>query len=278
VCVLYDNILINTDNINEIKQIFTERNNFTEYYINNIFMIIKKIIEMDFSIKYNINDIPLPYLNVYKIICDKYNQEQIMYQYIKQIINGNIYKVKTENIEENIVNNIIDNSIYLKDNEWLNNNQIYQLEVINWISDEETNEFLNLIEKLNENELKLLNDTKQNIIKYVSEYYNKNYSNMIIKYYIYYRLINFILNIDKNVFFDIVNSNIILNLIKLLNDNNNEELFIIKTAGLQLSNNINQIINKFNNLVESNNKKKYILPDDESDDDTEEYDTDEEYI
>lgn len=173
IIVFYKNIkIIDHDNIKDI--VFSEKKDYLpEYYnlyFNNIFNVISKFINKDISVKYNCLNIPLPYLNLFIIKCNKtnnINDNSIVYL---SIINGHYYK---EPEQKNIIN----------DN---NDDNTHRFEVMSYLDDINLSLFLDITKLIDEKHKDILNMVKSELVKYIDFLLSSLHStnNKIFKIYI----------------------------------------------------------------------------------------------
>lgn len=230
VIILYKNERINLDNLDNIKSELIDKYADTDNLITviprmNIMNVIKKFIEKDLSVKYICKDIPIAYWQLFKIKCNKSNTIDNS-QYYETIINGTKYKT-IENKEK----------ISKKD---IENDQIYRMEIMNYIEEEDMDKFFGYLEYLDQTPITFdaekINTTYSMIyIRTILSFIREN-NNTILNYYLYNRILKFIISLQNNnidVTIDVTLLKDIFNLIKLILENNDIQAF-----GLQVCNDL----------------------------------------
>jgi hypothetical protein len=147
--ILYKNTKVELDKLNSIKEDLLKNKleflpKLATVFVDNVMIVIKKLITKDLSLKYFCRDIPYPYWKLFEIKCLKYNKDAYnvysKYIHYDDIMSGKIYLEKKEDPELNyIIKQIKDESQI---------DETYRLEVMTYLEDDETDFFINTIEKL----------------------------------------------------------------------------------------------------------------------------------
>jgi hypothetical protein len=171
---------------------------FPELYIENLKTIIDKFNNIDVSVVYNCSNINSIYWNLFAIKAKKkYPSTYVQmnnYNYIKDIISGDIYKEDDVNMMEHEHKDSFSDS----DEPYENNNEIFRLEVMSYLNDSQVNSFLNMDENVSTNEDKIVDyDNKEQVVEHISSMLNINNTDDIPtlgKIYFTNKLFKFMLN------------------------------------------------------------------------------------
>lgn len=243
--IFYNNILIIDDNIEFMINKSVEDNKFilpefNKIYLQTIKIIIKNFIDKNIIVKYHCLNIPKPYLNLFLIKSNKIkNSNQEFIDEIEKIISGEIYKVPTQPIF--LIN---------KDKD-----DIIRMEVMSYLND---NDVITLLTSIDEFETIIQSCNNIDVINLLLKLENNN-DNKMIKFYFVNLLFNFIIQLNKN---NKINSIIdIKGKIDECVSTIIPDLYIIQSAGLMLSEeieyNYNKYININNNTSDSDSKDDY---------------------
>lgn len=241
VIILYKNERVKLDNLDNIKSEIIDKYADTDNLITviprmNIINIIKKFIEKDLSVKYICKDIPIAYWRLFQIKCNKSNTIDNS-QYYETIINGTQYKNKT---------------IEIKENKDIENDQIYRMEIMNYIEEEDMDKFFGYLEYLDQMPITFdpekMNTTYSILyIRTILSFIREN-NNTISNYYLYNRILKFVISLENNnidITIDVTLLKEINNLIKLISENND-----ILAFGLQVCNDLVCNIAIFSNFID----------------------------
>jgi hypothetical protein len=241
IIILYKNIKVELAKLTDIKiDLLTNKINYlpviAELYVNNIIIIIEKLINKDISVKYHLTEIPIPYWNLFEIKCKKTNSNLLKqltkYKYLDDIISGKIYESTKEEI----------NSEQNENKELDENDNYYRMEIMSYLNDKEIIYFLKKLEDIEKNEQTLqitVSDSITNHLRLLLDILSST-PNIMIKYYMVNKTFNFILKIKDYLVKYTIFRNTISNKINELQD----DIYVIETTGLKFS---KEIINTFEN-------------------------------
>jgi len=244
IIILYKNIKVELAKLSDIKiDLLTNKIDYlpviAELYVNNIIIIIEKLINKDISVKYHLTEIPIPYWNLFEIKCKKSNSNLLKqltkYKHLDDIISGKIYEsTKEENNSEQKTD-----LIEIEQNE---NNNYYKMEIMSYLNDKEIIYFLEKLENIEKHEQTLQITLSSNITNHLKLLLDilSGTPNIMIKYYMVNKTFNFILKIKDYLVTHKDFRNTISNKINELQD----DIYVIETAGLKFS---KEIINTFEN-------------------------------
>lgn len=288
IVVLYKNNPITIDCLVQIKCEIIKDNEksfppIADLYINNIINVISKFINKDISVQYYCKNIHLLYWKLFEIKCKKTNSTStiihdqcqeltkiitghyfINVQDIKQLDTQDDYELKMvlEEIKEfenkkpdaNLLNN-------LSDNEKKELEELYRIEVLPYLYDNQVTHYLNTLEQIDIFEkdnnyiidIVITNKYKKFLIDSINSIENK-----IAKFYYLYKIC-FLINF--------ANTNNTIN--KYIEDNDNEryeisniinklnnELDILQSADVKLYHAVVKSINESIIIIDTINKKK----------------------
>jgi hypothetical protein len=251
ILVLYKNVKIELYKLADIKtDLLTNEIKFLpiipEIFVNNITNIIEKLIKKDMSVKYHLIDFPVPYWNLYQIKCKKSNfsflKDLDKYKYLEHIISG-------KNCE--IINNTQlcekedpELEIFLEQiKEMENNNQpiintkskesddLYRMEIMSYLNDDDIIYFLEKMEMIDKIESTVQINIDIDIFKYVNILLNTVSStpNKMIKYYVVYKIFDFIIKIKDYITSNNIFRNVIIKKINEIQEN----IYILQSSGLE---------------------------------------------
>jgi len=130
------------------------------------------------------------------------------------------------------------------------------MEVMSYLNDEQMDYFLEKMEYIDDQEKNLDIKNKKDITLYVGQLLNfvNNANNNMIKYYIVFKMFTFLLKCD-----DFLNQhdnfrNIVHKKANQLLEN---DLVIFQSTGLELSNELSNILYRMKDFIEKINEKKY---------------------
>lgn len=212
----------------ESNFILMPKNN--KLFVDTLFIIIEKIINMDYSVTYYCTDWPQPWLSLFEKICYKNDKDMKLkltaYTYIDNIISGTFYK----KIEKDIY--IIKEDTYIIKDELSENKEdndtTYRMEVMAYLNDDEVIYFLETLENYDKMIATTINETKT-ISKLLE--FTANTNNKIIQFYFINKLFRFIMTIKE---FLLKHTNFAIQVNKKI-DEITDDLYIIQSAGLNLS-------------------------------------------
>lgn len=187
IVVMYNNKKINqNDFTNIVKELILNHSSkfpiVYDYYIDNILVVIEKLINKDVSVIYNMTDIPVHIWNLFEIKCSKINySEQIeKCKKIYNTVSGQNYK---QNIKESQCNKELD--------------PFYRVEILSCLNEYDTDIFLKKLEDID----KIPSDDSELDNYHIDIYIVKllkiinETSNQMIKYYILNKLFNFYIKV-----------------------------------------------------------------------------------
>ena len=180
VVVIYKNEKVVPSNIENIKlDLINTKHMYlpviSNFYVDNIFSVINKLVNKDLTVRYNLIDVPKPYWNLF--CCKSKNTTEQNNKYYEDIISGKNY---IKNKQETV--NSYNEDLCIND-------------LLNILSEDESNKFLIFYSKLND----LYINTEDDIFDYVNFFFellelsleiNPNLSNYL---FIYYKLLNFVI-------------------------------------------------------------------------------------
>lgn len=263
IIILYKNIQIDLNNLVDIKtDLISTKLNYlpviTELYVNNILIVIEKLINKDISVKYHLTNFPIPYWNLFEIKCKKTNSNQLnqlnQYKHLETIINGKIYQPinnchdiqiikQHEKLESELNINLIQieepEKKLLKDID-----NYHRMEIMSYLTNVEVIYFLEKCGYIDNIENTL--QTNINVNEYVTDYIKmllesiSNSPNKMIKYYMVNKIYRFIMKIKDFLINHPSFRKTIINKINELHD----DIYIILTTKLEFS---KEIINTFDN-------------------------------
>ncbi len=269
IVILYKNKKVELNSINDIKKDLLESKSeylpvITELFIENIGNIIEKLIKKDLTVKYYLIDIPTPYWKLFEIKSKRINNKIIFDQNLEDIISGKHYQVNTNSESDDEIKAAL---IQIEEYEKINNKKLseeqkkeldshYRMEVMSCLNDEQMDYFLEKMEYIDDQEKNIDIENKKDITMYVGQLLNivNNASNNMIKYYVVFKMFTFLLKCD-----DFLNQhdnfrNIVYKKANQLLEN---DLVIFQSTGLELSNELSNILYKMRDIIEKINEKKY---------------------
>jgi len=184
--VLYNNTIVDSSIVDTIN--IVDKPQFPELYIMNLKDIINKFNNIDISIIYNCLNINMIYLNLFRIKAKKkYNDTQAHLnasKHIRDIISGDIYK-DTDEMKDIIM---IEDQHKDSDNKPYDiNNEVFRLETLSYMNDNQVNEFLNIDEIVTQEERKLDYNNEVSVVNYIKKLLDINsYNNMGLLFKIYF--------------------------------------------------------------------------------------------
>ena len=282
ITILYNNKCVTDNNLSEIKFNLIHDNlidlpPINELYIDNLLDVLNKFINKDLSVKYYCINIPEPYWKLFEIKCKKINSNAPnVYekcQELEEIISGKYYKqdniqIINQNQDDNELKAVLmqieeyenknknknKNDIILTDQDIKALDDIYRMEVMSYLNDDDIMLFLNTLETL---------DTFDKSPQYQDTPYINNYiktllesisaiSNKIAKFYYVYRLYKFI-----NLVPEFINNyDKLRNTVATKINEFNDDLYIIQTAGLKLYDALILTVSKTKEMITNIEKNK----------------------
>lgn len=291
VVVLYKNNPVTIENLEQIKANLLKNSikdfpAITELYIDNIVNVISKFINKDISVQYYCANIPLPYWKLFEIKCMKSNStSQAIHDQCKElekIITGQYFNVvKSNNVqvigqtstqddddelksvlmqieeyEGKNKNSNIDNNTNLNnmsDNDKKALEDIYRMEVMSYLNDNDIMVFLDSLEKIDGFEKDGKYSDKEFITKYMSFLLHSvgTMENKIAKFYCVYKIYCLINNVPWFIEQHEKMRTSVTNKINEFTD----ELYILQSAELKLYNGVNNTMDKTKEIIDSIEKK-----------------------
>ena len=292
VIVLYKNKVVTLDDLEQIK-LKLVRNNLTDFpkiyemYVDNICQVIKKFITKDVSVQYYCANIPTPYWKLFEIKAKKSNSTtkdiHEKCQDLEKIVTGQYFQpakpdvqvlgqttgsdddelkavlMQIEEFENKSKNTASSNSTgptptnALTDNELKALDEVYRMEVMAYLNDNEIMQFLDVLEKLDNMD----KDAKYTEKEFVTQYIKfaiesaNLMGNKIAKFYYVYRLYCLINNAGWFLEQHETMKTTIANKINEFY----EDLYILQSAELKLYQGVVNTIGKTKELIDSINKK-----------------------
>jgi hypothetical protein len=190
-------------------------------FVDTLFTIITKIINIDWSVTYECTDWHQPWLALFEKICYKHDMNMKnkldSCKYMDDIISGALYK-KIEKEEEKY------EFIEIKED----NDTMHRMEVMAYLNDDEVIYFLNTLEKYDKVKYDTVNET---ILLGELLHSTSKTNNKIIRFYFINKLFQYIMTIKDFLlkhpnFYKTVNNKL---------DDITEDIYIIQSTGLNLS-------------------------------------------
>jgi len=253
--VLYNNTIVDSSIIDTINLV--NKPQFSELYIMNLKDIINKFNNIDVSVIYNCLNINMIYWNLFKIKAKKkYNDIQTHLNtcnHIHDIISGNIYK-DTKAMMEYQQNEPVEKQSFFatkSDNKPYDiNNEIFRLETMSYMNDNQVNNFLSIDESVTLEESKLDFNSTESILIYIKKLLDVNLGNnmgILFKIYFANKIFKCLLS-SKNFLATNLNfMSIIKNKIKELES----EEVIIKFTETNISKDFIKTLEKTKELIDS---------------------------
>lgn len=205
--VLYNNSKVTSSIVDTIPFSLQTINKpqFPELHIQNLKTIIDKFNNLDISVVYNCSNINPIYWKLFTLKAMKrYPDTQAIHnanKHITDIISGAIYKKEEDEMKDIMKEiNMMEHKDSFSDSDepYENNNEIFRLEVMSYLNDNQVNNFLNIDEIVSTIEDKVLDyDNKEQVVKFISYMLNINNTDdlpTLGKIYFTNKLFKFILN------------------------------------------------------------------------------------
>ncbi len=291
IVILYKNKQVTQDNLEQIKQdlISNKLKNFppiTELYVDNICQVISQFINKDISVQYYCSNIPLPYWKLFEIKCKKPNgiskETHMKCNELEKIVTGQYYQsakpdvqvtgqapsadddelkavlMQIEEYETKGKKNTAStttgtNVTTLSDNEKKALDDVYRMEVMSYLNDNDIMQFLDVIEKIDA----LDKEAKFNDKEFITNYFKLviestgAIGNKIAKFYYVYKLYMLINNAP---WFIEQHEAMRKNVANKINEFT-EELYILQSAELKLYNGVVSTMEKTKELIDTIGKK-----------------------
>ena len=287
VVILYENNPVTMENLEEIKLNLVKNStkdspSITELYIDNIISVISKFINKDISVQYYCANIPLPYWKLFEIKCRKANSTTqaildkcheldkiITGQYFNVVKSNNIQvigqtpapddeelRVVLMQIEEyegkNKNSNTDNNSTNINnmsDNEKKALEEVYRMEVMSYLNDNEIMIFLESLEKIDGFEKDGKYSDKEFITKYMKYLLelSATMQNKIARFYCVYKVYSLINNVP---WFIDQHENLRTSVTNKVNEFT-DELYILQSAELKLYHGVSSTMNKTKEIIDS---------------------------
>jgi hypothetical protein len=283
IIVLYKNKKIELKNLIDIRtELLTNKLNdlpvISELYVNNILIVIEKLINKDIYVKYHLTNFPIPYWNLFEIKCKKSNSyftnQLEKYKHLDAIISGKIYQPDTSSHAVQIINQTEDSDPELKailiqieefekkevskknydvakknftDKELKDRDEYHRMEIMSYLNDMDVIYFLEKLEHIDKVELTLQTteyDDITNHIQLLLEFVS-GAPNKMIKYYMVNKMFNFIMKINDFL----INHKKFRDTVSHKINELQEDLYVIQSTGLDFS---KEIVNTLENC------KKFI--------------------
>ena len=287
VVILYKNNPITMENLEQIKLNLVKNSmkdfpSITELYVDNIVGVISKFINKDISVQYYCANIPLPYWKLFEIKCKKSNSTTQAIndkcQELEKIITGQYFNVvKSNNIQvigqtpspddeelkavlmqieeyegknknSNTDNNIT-NINNMSDNEKNALEDVYRMEVMSYLNDNEIMIFLDALEKIDG----FVKDGKYSDKEFITKYMkflldlSATMENKIARFYCVYKVYCLINNspwfIEQH---EKMRTNVTNKIIEFT-----DELYILQSAELKLYHGVSTTMNKTKEIIDS---------------------------
>ncbi len=291
VVVLYKNKPVSSNSLEQIKQDLISNNfNFppiTELYVDNICQVISKFINKDISVQYYCANIPLPYWKLFEIKCKKSNggisQEiRTKCDELEKIVTGQYFKSVKPNVQvtgqapsadddelkavlmqieeyeskgksSSSSSSNVSNFANLTDNEKKALDDIYRMEVMSYLNDNEIMQFLDAIEKIDAFDKESKFNDKQFITTYFKLLIDSTgaIGNKIAKFYYVYKVYCLINNASAFIEQHETMRTAVANKINEFT----EELYILQSAELKLYNGVVSTMEKTKELIDTIGKK-----------------------
>lgn len=231
--VIYRNKRVALTDLENIRKDILESNFIimpknNKLFVDTLFIIIEKIINMDWSVTYYCIDWIQPWSSLFENKCYKHDKDMKLklnsYSYMDDIMSGKLYKtIEEEKYDEEFIKEIID-----KDDEKKNNDTMQRMEVMAYLNDNEVSYFLETLEQFDNMNYDALGETKvlNQLLGFTS-----NADNKIIRFYFINKLFQYIMTIKD---FLVKHTNLSIQVNKKLDDIT-DDLYIIQSAGLNLS-------------------------------------------
>ena len=281
ILVLYKNKKIDLELIDEVKKDLLENKlNYlpviTELYINNICNIIEKLINKDLSVKYYLIDFPIPYWKLFEIKSLRTNKDNLStIKHLEDIISGKNYTpdpiqiyndpdpddelkailVQIEEFENNKgIKKYSLNKKELNDNQKKELDIQYRMEVMSYLNDNDIVYFLDKLDLIDKQEKNIIIDDTNLVTIFVKIFLDfiAGSPNKMIKIYGTYRMFDFITQCESFMNQHDGFRTTVANKINELT----EDLVIMQTAGLALSTEITDTMNKSKELIDKIEKQK----------------------
>lgn len=285
VVVLYKNKVVGPENLEEIKSSLIRNNqqNFpliTELYVDNICQVITKFMNKDISVQYYCANIPTPYWKLFEIKAKKSNgntkEIHEKCQELEKIVTGQYFQQtkpdvqvvgqdddelkavlmqieEYENKSKNSNGTINTSGLVLTDNEVKALDDVYRMEVMSYLNDNEIMQFLEAVEKLDAMDA----NAKYNDKEFLTQYFKftieatSSMKNKIAKFYYVYRLYCLINNatwfIEQH---DAMRTNVANKINEF-----SEELYVLQSAELKLFHGVVNTMGKTKELIDTIGKK-----------------------
>lgn len=285
VVVLYKNKVVGPDNLEEIKSSLIKNNqqNFpliTELYVDNICQVITKFMNKDISVQYYCGNIPVPYWKLFEIKVKKSNTNtkeiHEKCQELEKIVTGQYFQQtkpdvqvvgqdddelkavlmqieEYENKTKNSNGTISTSGLVLTDNEVKALDDVYRMEVMSYLNDNEIMQFLDAIEKLD----KMDTNAKYTDKEFIMQYFKftiectNTMKNKIAKFYYVFRLYCLI---NNATWFIEQHEAMRINIANKINEFS-EELYVLQSAELKLFHGVVNTMNKTKEFIDTIGKK-----------------------
>ena len=226
--IIYGNRRVKLEDLQNIRKDIMETKldimpKINKLFLDTLISILEYIIKKDNIVTYYCTMIPMPWLSLLKIMCSNNNSD---YKYIDDIIYGNYYKSNIIDIISII--NTYENTYEDDDKD---DDDMYRMEVISYLNDVEVPLFLDNLEAYDKLTNKILSETE--MIKKLLDFTSFS-TNKIIKFYFINKLFKYIMTIEK---FLVANDSFRLTILSKI-DSITEDIYIIESAGLNLSNDL----------------------------------------
>lgn len=201
--VLYNNTRVISSIVDKISLESHDKPPFPELYIENLKTIIDKFNNIDISVVYNCSNINSIYWNLFAIKAKKKYADTGFHlnanKHLQAIISGAIYKEDENNMMKEIDMMEHKDSFSDSDEPYENNNEVFRLEVMSYLNDNQVNSFLNLDENVcnSEDKDKVLDyNNKERVVEHISSMLNINNTDIptLSKIYFTNKLFKFMLN------------------------------------------------------------------------------------
>jgi len=291
VVVLYKNKPVTPNNLNQIKQNLISNNfsfpSITELYVDNICQVVSMFITKDISVQYHCTNIPLPYWKLFEIKCKKSNggisqETRAKCDELEKIVTGQYFKPVKSDVQVNVQapgaddyelkavlmqieeyeskgknssssSSNVSNVTNLSDNDKKALDDIYRMEVMSYLNDNEIMQFLDAIEKIDAFDKESKFNDKQFITTYFKLLIDSTgaIGNKVAKFYYVYKVYCLINNASWFIEQHETMRTAVANKINEFT----EELYILQSAELKLYNGVVSTMEKTKEIIDTICKK-----------------------
>lgn len=207
-------------------EIIPDKNCWDFIYSHTILNIIKSLYKKDLTVRYYCKNIPRPYWELFKIKCNKANQNNTINEKLENIINGNNYEKPVIEIDENPE---------IEEVSTIQEEYNYRMELMAYLDDNAMANFLSILENHDSNYKTLkVNDMQffKSYMLFVGEKMNQP-ENRLVDYYLLFLLMK-----CYNLNYKIAKHSSLISLNNILKSTLNtfkNDLTVIEAMGLTFS-------------------------------------------